>query len=111
MLIFKHVFVAYAILNTAVMTIVGMCSNKGIMYQPSYLAYLKILHWLVETIVLSSIMLTSLSEDCAVCGKVSRGFVPTLYVVWHVVILIVKSPYCSNRTVASMNTRLKCDSR
>jgi hypothetical protein len=81
MLIFKHLFLAYAILNNAVMTIVGMCSNKGIIYQPPYLAYLKILHLLEETILFvfhysalfiylqSSSMITSLSEDCAVCGK------------------------------------------
>jgi hypothetical protein len=51
------------------------------MYPPPYLAYLKILHLLEQTIVFvfqrsslviylqSSIMSTSLSEDCAVCGK------------------------------------------
>jgi hypothetical protein len=99
MLIFKHLFLAYAILYNAVMTIVGMCSNEGIIYQPPYLAYLKILHLLVETILFvfqhsslfiylqSSMISTSLSEDCAVCGKISRGLVPTLYVVWHVVLI------------------------
>ncbi len=81
MLIFKHLFLACAILYNAVMAIVGMCSNKGIMYKPPYLAYLKILHLLEEAIVFvfqhssrfiyhqSCIMTTSLSEDCAVCGK------------------------------------------
>jgi hypothetical protein len=81
MLIFKHLFLAYAIFYNAVMTIVGMYSNKGIMYQSPYLAYLMILHLREETIVFafqhsslfiylqSCIMSTSLSEDCAVCGK------------------------------------------
>jgi hypothetical protein len=100
MLIFKYLFLAYALLYNAVMTIVGMCSNKGIMYQPPYLAYHKILHFLEETIVFifqhslliiylqSSMMPTSLSEIVLFVENISGGLVPTLYVVWHVVLRI-----------------------
>ena len=49
---FKHLFFADAIMDNVVMSSFGARSNKGIMYQPLYLAYLKILHLLEQTIVL-----------------------------------------------------------